>query len=279
MASSAPLPDHLTGSAVQLRQGVTLQVSHFSGKAPAMVFLHGGLGNRYNWRPQFEYFKAQGQEVLAYDLAGHGQSGPYARFSIGRHRRDLTRLLHWFQIQNPILCCHSYGVPLGLEWAHRHPVKGLVLVAGGTHDLDPWWEVPFMKLMTWGGRHLYRFSSIQRLSSSLTSSHRHSTVEQFFSESPVPVERYPYQALEIFWGYNFFNRRKHDRYLEIPTLVITGGQDPTFTYGMGEALASHFHHGEHLHLPNAGHVLMAEYPEMVNQAIASWIQKYTRVCC
>jgi pimeloyl-ACP methyl ester carboxylesterase len=274
-------PDHcdpLAGSAIQLRQGVTLQVSHCPGNAPTMVFLHGGLGNRYNWRPQFEFFRAQGQEVLTYDLAGHGQSLPYRRFSIGRHRRDLTRLLNLFKIQTPVLCCHSYGVPLGLEWAYRHPVTALVLVAGGTHDLDPWWELPLIKLMNWGGRHLYRFPSIQRLSSSLSSSHQHSTVEQFFSECPVPIERYPYEALEIFWGYNFLRRRKHDRYLEIPTLVITGGQDPVFTYSMGESLASHFRYADHLHLPNAGHVLMAEHPDAVSYAINSWLQKHVSFC-
>jgi pimeloyl-ACP methyl ester carboxylesterase len=27
-----------------------------------------------------------------------------------------------------------------------------------------------------------------------------------------------------------------------------------------------------LHLPDAGHLLMAEYPAIVNQAIAQWLQ-------
>ena len=90
--------DLLMGEQIHLRRGVDFQVSHHPGKPPALVFLHGGLGNRFNWRWQYEFAVAQGWEALAYDLAGHGQSPPYPRYSIGRHCRDLTRLLDRFSI-------------------------------------------------------------------------------------------------------------------------------------------------------------------------------------
>ena len=133
------IKDPLTGEKINLRLGVDLQVCHSPGQTPALVFLHGGLGNRFNWRSQYEFFQSQGREVLVYDLAGHGQSQPYNRYSVGRHCRDLTRLLRHFHIQSPILCCHSYGVPIGLEWARRHQVSALVAIAGGTHNLTPRW--------------------------------------------------------------------------------------------------------------------------------------------
>lgn len=265
--------DRLLGQRVYLRRGVELQVCHTSGRSPAWIFLHGGLGNRFNWRSQYEFAQDHGWEALVYDLAGHGESLPYRRYSLGRHRRDLGRLLHLFQIQAPVLCCHSYGVPLGLEWAQRHPVKALVLIAGGTHELDPWWEVPLMRFMRGIGRYAFRVPLFQTLAAKLTSSHRHSTVQQFFDESPMPVNQHPYQALELFWGYDFFAQKKTEQYRNIPTLVITGAQDPTFTYAMGEALTAQFHHSRHLHLPEAGHVLMAEFPEIINQAIANWISQ------
>lgn len=264
-------PDLLSGEAVSLRRGVTLYVSQSPGRLPAFVFLHGGLGNRYNWRSQYEFFHTRGQSVLAYDLAGHGQSTPYSRYSVGRHCRDLTRLLQRFHIGAPILCCHSYGVPLGLEWAQQHPVSGLVLIAGGTHDLDPWWEIPLMKFLTWGGRHLYRIPGVQVLTNAVSSSHQHATIQQFFAESPVPTTVHSYRALEIFWRYNFFHRNARPEQLDTPVLVISGGQDSMFTEAMGSTLAAHFPQGQHLHLPDAGHLLMAEYPEIVNRAIADWV--------
>lgn len=264
--------ERLSAQTVRLRQGVTLAVSHAAGAAPAVVFLHGGLGNRYNWRAQYEFAQTRGWEALTYDLAGHGESSAYRRYSIGRHRRDLERLLRYFKITSPVLCCHSYGVPIGLEWSQRHPVKGLVLVAGGTHDLAPWWEIPLMKTLEWGGRYLYRWDWLQKTTKVLSSQKENPTIERFLSESPVPTDAAPYEALSIFWGYNFFTRRRPQR-LNIPVLVISGGQDSMFSQEMGAALAAVFPQGEQLHLPDAGHLMIAECPEVVNGAIASFINK------
>lgn len=263
--------DLLQGTAICIRQAVELQVCHHSGSEPALVFVHGGLGNRFNWRSQYEFACAQGWEAIVYDLAGHGQSSPYSRYSIGRHGRDLTRLLHRFSIKSPILCCHSYGVPIGLEWAQRHPTRGLIFIAGGTHELDPWWEIPLMKAMTWGGRYLFQLPIAQRLLRSLTSSYGHPVVERFFAENPTPIDFHSYRALEIFWQYDFFSRIKTDHYRNIPALIITGGRDATFSYDMGAQLAAHFNQGQHLYFPEAGHIVMAEYPENVNEAIAHWV--------
>ena len=262
--------DYLAGKSLRLRGRVKLQVSYHSGTTPGLVFLHGGLGNRFNWRSQYEFFVARETEVLAYDLAGHGQSSPYNRYSLGRHRRDLTRLLRRYQMKNLILCCHSYGVPLGLEWARRNRVRGLILIAGGTHDLDPWWEIPLMKFLAWGGRYLFQIPGVQSLSNRLTSDRKHPKMERFFAESPIPTETHPYEALEIFWGYNFWQRHQQFK-KKIPVLVISGGNDPSFTRQMGEELANSFPLGKHLHLPEAGHLLIAEYPDLVNNAISEFI--------
>jgi pimeloyl-ACP methyl ester carboxylesterase len=203
-------------------------------------------------------------------LAGHGQSSPYPRYSIGRHCRDLTRLLGHFDIHQPILFAHSYGVPIALEWCQRHPVAGLVLVAGGTHDLDPWWEVPLMQSLAWGGRHLFRLPWMQRAIAQLSSEHSHPTLDRFTAESPLPVRPHPYDALRIFWGYNFFARRVGLWQLSYPALIISGGQDPMFTEAMGAGLAQHFLAGRHLHIEQAGHLVMAEFPDEVNGALAEF---------
>ncbi len=270
MGTSSVAADPLIGDAILLRRDVTLQVCYQAGVSPAVVFLHGGLGNRFNWRSQYEFAIAQGWQTLVYDLGGHGQSSPYRRYSIGRHRRDLTRLLDLYGIQSPILCCHSYGVPIGLEWAQRHPTSGLILACGGTHDLDPWWEVPLMKFMQYGGRHLYRLAIVQQCSNWLGSRCSSPTIHQFFAECPTPTDYEAYKTLEIFWPYHFFRRLKSPHYTTIPTLVMSGGRDSMFSRQMGDELATHFQHSEHFHIPTAGHLIMAEYPQAVNQAIRSF---------
>ncbi|MER3478551.1 MAG: alpha/beta hydrolase, partial [Leptolyngbya sp. ERB_1_2] len=47
----------LDGSPIKLGK-VTLQVAHSPGKSPAIVFVHGGLGSRFNWCLQWDYFRS-----------------------------------------------------------------------------------------------------------------------------------------------------------------------------------------------------------------------------
>ncbi len=42
---------------------------------------------------------------------------------------------------------------------------------------------------------------------------------------------------------------------------------------MGDELASIFINRTHLHLINAGHLVMAECPELINAAIGDWVKK------
>jgi pimeloyl-ACP methyl ester carboxylesterase len=48
------------GITIQLRKGLELTVNHQPGVAPPFIFLHGGLGNRLNWRSHFAFAVAQG---------------------------------------------------------------------------------------------------------------------------------------------------------------------------------------------------------------------------
>jgi pimeloyl-ACP methyl ester carboxylesterase len=264
--------DALVGCQIHLREGVDLQVCHTPGNKPAMIFIHGGTGNRFNLRSQYEFAQTQGWEVLAYDLAGHGQSTYYPKYSIGRHCRDLKRLLQYFDIKSPILCCHSYGVPIALEYAQRYPVSGIIAIAGGTHNLAPWWEIPLMKFMEWGGRFIYHLPGVQSITNYFSSTYNHDVMKKLFLECPVPTDSESYKALDIFWEYSFFNRNPLFKIAYIPVLILTGGKDPMFTIEMGNELATLFINHQHLHFPHAGHLVMAEYFELVNIAIANWVK-------
>ncbi len=259
-------PASLDGTLIRFNK-VALKVAHSPGKSPAIVFIHGGLGSRTNWCLQWDHFQSLGQEMLAYDLAGHGESGRYQRYSVGRHQRDLTRLLHHFKIHQPILCCHSYGVPIGLEWAKRHHARALIAIGGGTHNLTPWWEIPVIKFFALGGHHLYRWQFVQALLQSISNEQ----LAEFYSRNSIPTDAHPFEAIEGFWGYD---AQHHP--ISCPVTVITGGDDPMFPPAMGhEWLANLLHvqseHSSHITVPNVGHLVMAEAPEVVQNAITKWL--------
>jgi pimeloyl-ACP methyl ester carboxylesterase len=258
----------LDGAFIRLGK-VDLKVAHAPGKSPAIVFIHGGLGSRANWCLQWEHFRSLGQEVLAYDLAGHGESGRYQRYSVSRHRRDLTRLLNHFNIDQPILCCHSYGVPIGLEWAKRHKARALIAIGGGTHNLTPWWEIPVIKFFAIGGHYLYRWQFVQTLLQSTTNPNE--PLAKFYSQNSAPIDAHPYEAIEAFWSYD---SQHHP--LSCPVIVITGGSDPMFPPAMGHEwlanlLHSHSYESVHVTVPEVGHLVMAEAPNVVHQAIEQWL--------
>ncbi|MDM9382432.1 alpha/beta hydrolase [Chlorogloeopsis sp. ULAP01] len=259
------------GSSIHLRRGVNLQVCHSRGTNPAVVFIHGVMGNRFDFRSQYEFSQSLGWQVLAYDLAGNGQSSPYKRYSIGRHCRDLGRLLDHFGISSPILCCHDFGVSIGLELAQYRPISGIIAIAGGTHNLIPWWEIPLMKLIALGGSSLYKVPAVQTLTNFFSTSYHHKLVKQFLSENSISTGFSAYKALKIFWNYDFFARYPSPKNLQVPALVITGGQDKIFTHSMGKKLASYFSNSIHLHINQAGHLVMIEYSDLINEAIAKWL--------
>lgn len=57
----------------------------------------------------------------------------------------------------------------------------------------------------------------------------------------------------------------------MPILAIAGGRDLMFTAKMNDELANRFFQVKHLHLPSAGHLVMAELPQLVNPTIADWV--------
>ena len=116
---------------------VRLPSSHPREGAPAMVFLHEGLGSVAMWRdfPQ-KVADATGCEAVVYSRAGYGRSDP-AKLPRGtRYMHDeglevLPALLAALEIERPILLGHSDGASIALICAGGTDTRltGLILMA------------------------------------------------------------------------------------------------------------------------------------------------------
>lgn len=116
---------------------VRLPSAHPREGAPAIVFLHEGLGSVAMWRdfPQ-RVADATGCEAVVYSRAGYGRSDP-ARLPRGvRYMHDeglevLPALLAALGLERPILFGHSDGGSIALICAGGTdtPLSGLVLMA------------------------------------------------------------------------------------------------------------------------------------------------------
>ena len=120
---------------------VRLPSSHPREGAPAIVFLHEGLGSVSMWRdfPQ-KVADATGCEAIVYSRAGYGRSEPAELPRTTRYMHDegltvLPALLDALQLDRPILLGHSDGGSIALICAGGTgtPLAGVVQM--GPHVL------------------------------------------------------------------------------------------------------------------------------------------------
>lgn len=116
---------------------VRLRSAHARDGAPAIVFLHEGLGSVAMWRdfPQ-RVADATGCEAVVYSRAGYGRSDPAVLPRTVRYMHDeglvvLPALLAGLGLERPILFGHSDGGSIALICAGGTPtpLTGLILMA------------------------------------------------------------------------------------------------------------------------------------------------------
>ncbi len=103
-----------------------------SASSPPALLLHGFTGHGGSWSAQAEAFSAAGYRVLAPDLLGHGRSPAPAcpdRYEMERAGADLSALLHAVTDEPSHLLGYSMGGRLALFFAltYRSQVHSLML--------------------------------------------------------------------------------------------------------------------------------------------------------
>ena len=130
-----PLPPD-GDSGVVFRDGASLWCASW-GTGPAVLLLHGGLGNAGNWGHQVPDLLAAGYRVIVMDTRGHGRSSwDGTPFSYHRLADDALAVLEHFGVARAAIVGWSDGADTGLILAMSHPerVAGLVFFACNVDD-------------------------------------------------------------------------------------------------------------------------------------------------
>ena len=229
---------------------------------PSLVFIHGAGASATLWLDLFRHFE-RSRQVVALDLPGHGQSGPLHHVAdadrIQRYADAVEYACTQLRIERAVLVGHSMGGLVALTAAAASParVAGLVLVASAPglksskELLDTFAErreehVQLMESLAWAPS--TPRETIDRWSKTTMSADPELTIADF-------------RACAAFDAATVLQ----------PTLLI-GGQDdrlcsPRFMAKGTATLPA----GELLVVPDAGHYVFLEQPEIVIAAIERFL--------
>lgn len=98
---------------------------------PTVVFVHGAGQDHSVWALQARYFAYHGRNVLAIDLPGHGRSGGEPLSSVETAAQWLVALLDELRLPRVALVGHSLGALVVLEAAGKHPQRAAAIALLG----------------------------------------------------------------------------------------------------------------------------------------------------
>lgn len=114
------------------------QIWHMSfGSGPAVILLHGGLGNAGNWEHQVQPLVDAGHQVVVVDSRGHGRSSRDERpYSYELMATDVFAVMDALGLKRAAVVGWSDGACTGLIMADRAPerVSGLLFFACNVDD-------------------------------------------------------------------------------------------------------------------------------------------------
>jgi pimeloyl-ACP methyl ester carboxylesterase len=84
-----------------------------AGSGPALLFVHGGVGDRTRWTPMFPLLASK-FTTCAMDRRGRGDSGDSPAYSLSREAEDVAAVVN--ALPGPVFVFgHSYGAVAALE--------------------------------------------------------------------------------------------------------------------------------------------------------------------
>ena len=121
---------------------------------PAIIFIHGGFGNKSGFGFQEEYFSPNHRCVAA-DMRGRGDSDkPDELYTMEQHGDDVAELIRHLGLVKPVLVGQSMGGQVVISTAARHPeLVGAIVSLDSPSNIPGWHKAhhgPFDHLMKKG---------------------------------------------------------------------------------------------------------------------------------
>lgn len=231
--------------------------------APAIIFLHEGLGSVSMWRdfPQ-QVADAAGCEAIVFSREGYGKSGPEPAPRTPRylHRQGievLPALIDALKLDRPLLLGHSDGGSIALLCAGetQTPLSGLIVIAP---------HVMVEEITLTGIREAAKLAHTTNLRQRLTRYHSESNAATVFAA---------WQDIWLDPAFRDWNIESCLPMIRCPILAIQGEDDEYATMEQIDRIAAQAPQVDLVKLADCRHSPHREQPQAVIEAIVAFIDR------
>jgi pimeloyl-ACP methyl ester carboxylesterase len=258
---------------VRSKDGTSIAYNR-SGIGPALILVHGTAGSYIRWASILPALEPH-FSVYALNRRGRGESGDAETYAIEREFEDVAALVE--AIEEPVyLLGHSYGAICALEAARlTSNIHKLVL-----------YEAPILG----PGITMYPEGLIDRLEELLAAGKREDLLMTFIRELlRMPASEQALFRASPFWPARVAaahtlprELRSHEQYrpepdrfktLTVPTLLMVGGDSPSFFKAPIETLSRTLPNNQVAVLPGQQHVAMDTAPELFTREVLAFLSE------
>jgi pimeloyl-ACP methyl ester carboxylesterase len=248
--------------------GTRLSYWDTGGSGQAIVLLHPATGSTRIWSYQQPVFAKAGYRVIAYSRRGYSGSDPVPKENPGSPSGDLHALMEYLRVPKFHLVGSAAGGGIAMDYALSHAERLLSLViacaVGGVEDKD---YVDRMEALRPKG-----FDELPAAFRELSPAYRAANPEG--TDAWAALERSAITGNRV--GQKPANTITWSRLaaMKVPTLVIGGDADLAVPPPILRLYASHIPNAEIMVVPEAGHSLYWERPDIFNRALLDFFAKH-----
>ena len=255
------------------------------GKGVPVVFLHGGILCADDFKEVMEIAASCGYEAITFDRPGYGYSERPMNEKVtpAVQARLIHGALQQLGIEKPIMVGHSWSGLLVMTYALQYPdeITGIVTLAGAMYKEGYPAEHGDLisKIVTTPviGQ-LFLHTVVQ---SPLGASLARSVTKQTFHPEPIPAG-YLETTLSLWLRPGQFKANREDilafppaakqasplyPQIQSPVVIVVGEDDPFGTIDQAVRLKKDISHAELMMIPQVGHMIPQNHPEIVMQAL------------
>jgi pimeloyl-ACP methyl ester carboxylesterase len=259
-----------------------------------VILLHGLLGDRHSWRRQTRHLTSRHPDirVVAYDQRGHGRSGRGCalRNTLGQRAGDLDAVIDTTTPTGHIvLVGHSMGAMTILQYLQHHHsrntdrITGVGLIATAGADITRHGLGRLLATLLAGGAcslaaHIPGFAEALRISAVRATepiwrlvTKRTPTLAALINAPQLPILAGFPASISDFDGTAAYRALRRT-----PTLIMCGTLDWVTPPHHSAAIAAAVCAAEFVDVPGAGHMLMLERPDVINERLDALLERARR---